>query len=345
MDGALGISDVSASSAGRRGEIFDRAWQDMGLQGYIPLSEIYQLLERIDVVRHRRRRMTNDPGVVLGAQRLIHRVQDMFGKEAAAIDILKEDSVMMLGWILSESGDDEIGITAVGTLSKGSPNTVGILPQSGPDVRRISLYDSDETSDEETASLMEGGGMGCNRSTSITSRLCDCHIDHEYSKVQEFSLSDILDELEEHHLRIEEKFVSMDRQLNQLRTQNANHIQYLKNVGSINNGLHERIRHIRHEVVLVQDELNKLFEERGVKEDMTVGKKPSAQIDLVGTIMSSEDTQIYQKLSQSSPLDSSNNSQTKDATTKNIQANVSHNFLTIIAFISIILIISHFNSK
>lgn len=330
------ISGVSGSRIGGRigsdEEIFDRVWKNMGFIENMPLSEVYGLLKNIEDESCKKRRMTNDPGVVVMAQMVINRVQDMFGEQAERISILKEDSVMILEWIVDGGNGGEGGYEGVETVRQGLAG------------RRISVCDSDEMSDDETASLMEFDRVGCKRSVSVPSSICDSHIDMACSqKAKEFSLGEILDDLEEYHRTIEMNFASLENRLVGLKSQNAYHLQYLKNVGTINDGLFEKVRSMRHEVSEVQQELAKLTE---VAHPNPTDPTPIvAQIDLVTTKMSPEDSHVYDRLTKSDA--ESTHVSTHNVTQNMATNNTTHKTATLlIAFISImIFMISFFTSK
>lgn len=332
FEGTVGSSIGSSvgNTVKKNEEIFDRVWEGMGLMGSIPLSEVCGLLENIDMVGNTRRRMTNDPGVVLTAQTMINRVQYMFGKEATGISILKEDSIMMLEWIVNEGAGETRDMLRIGTYMADG------MSGNGRQDSRFSVYDSDDTSDDETASLMEFG-TGCRRSLSIPSSICDIHIDIACStKTKGFNLRDALDDIEDHHLKIEMKFIGIDRQLDELKRQNAYHLKYLRNVANINDGSYERVKHIRHEIDGVKKELTTLSE---VVENKPVNAlSPGTQIDLVGTTMSPEDNQVYERLTKITPSPTSSSASSKHTPTNNMT--------TIIVLISIIIfLISFFTSK
>lgn len=326
MDGISGLSGRIGGRIGSDEEIFDRVWKNMGFIENMPLSEVYGLLKNIEDESCKKRQMANDPGVVVMAQMVINRVQDMFGEQAERISILKEDSVMILEWIVDE------GYEGVETVPQGLAG------------RRFSVCDSDEMSDDETASLMEFDQMGCKRSVSVPSSICDSHIDMACSqKTKEFSLGEILDDLEEYHHTIEMNFASLEDRLVGLKSQNAYHLQYLKNVGTINDGLCEKVRSMRYEVSEVQQELAKLTE---VAHPNPTDPKPIwAQTDLVTTTMSPEDTQVYHRLTKSDA--ESTHISTHNATHNTATHTTTHKTTTIsIAFISIIIfMISFFTSK
>lgn len=325
MDGISGLSGRIGGRIGSDEEIFDRVWKNMGFIENMPLSEVYGLLKNIEDESCKKRQMANDPGVVVMAQMVINRVQDMFGEQAERISILKEDSVMILEWIVD-----------------GGYEGAEMVPQ-GLAGRRFSVCDSDEMSDDETASLMEFDRMGCKRSVSVPSSICDSHIDMACSQnAKEFSLGEILDDLEEYHHTIEMNFASLENRLVGLKSQNAYHLQYLKNVGTINDGLCEKVRSMRYEVSEVQQELAKLTE---VAHPNPTDQEPIwTQTDLVTTIMSPEDTQVYHRLTKS---DAESTHISTHATHNTATHNTTHKTTTIsIAFISIIIfMISFFTSK
>lgn len=329
------ISGPSGRIGGRIGsdeEIFDWVWKDMGFIENMPLSEMYGLLKNIEDESCKKRRMANDPGVVVMAQMVINRVQDMFGEQAERISILKEDSKMILEWIIDEGGGGNRGYEGAETVLQG------------PAARRFSVCDSDEMTDDETASLMEFDRMGCKRSVSVPSSICDSHIDMVCSqKAKEFSLGDILDDLEKYHHTIEMNFASLETRLMGLKSQNAYHLQYLKNVGTINDGLFDKVRSMRHEVSEVQQELAKLTEVS--HPNHTDSTSISTQIDLVSTTMSPEDTQVYHRLTKSDAELSTHGS--THATHNKATHSATHKTTTIlIAFISIIIfMISFFTSN
>ncbi|CUM49705.1 uncharacterized protein AC631_03946 [Debaryomyces fabryi] len=337
MDATLGQSGrIGGRIGGREGsdeEIFDRVWKKMGFIENMPLSEMYGLLKNIEDESNEKRRKANDPGVVVMAQMVINRVQDMFGQKAERISFLKEDSAMILEWIVSEGGGDDAGYIETEFVSHG------------PVSRRFSVSDSDDMSDDETASLMEVDRIECKRSMSVPSSICDSHIDMACSlKVTEFNLCKILEDLEVYHHNIEMNFASLESRLDGIKNQNAYHLQYLKDVGRINDGLFEKVRFMRHEVSEVQRELSKLTE---VANGSTGDKEPTVtRIDLVGTTLSPGDTQIYHQLTKPGTKPSIHvpNDATQGQTT-NVTTHTTTTTI-LIAFISIIIfIMSFFTSK
>lgn len=334
MDGISGLNGGIGGRIGSDGEIFDRVWKNMGFIENMPLREMYRLLENIEDESCKKQRMTNDPGVVVMAQMVINKVQDMIGEPAERISILKGDSVLILEWIVEGGNGGDGGYTGVETVPQGLAG------------RRFSICDSEEMSDDETASLMELDRKGCKRSVSMPSSICDSHIDMACSqKAKEFSLGEILDDLEEYHHAIEMNFASLENRLVGLKNQNAYHLQYLKNVGTINDGLFEKIRSMRYEVSELQQELAKLTD---VANPNIADPTPiPVQVDLVSTKMSPEDIQIYNQLSKSDAKLSSNISTQNSTPNTATQTTTTHKTTTIlIAFLSIIIfMISFFTSK
>mmetsp|Transcript_6842 Transcript_6842/g.6773 ORF Transcript_6842/g.6773 Transcript_6842/m.6773 type:complete len:330 (+) Transcript_6842:2577-3566(+) len=326
MDATVGQSGRISGRVGRDEEVFDRVWKKMGFIESMPLSEMYGLLKNIDDESNEKRRKANDPGVVVMAQMVINRVQDMFGQKAERISLLKEDSAIILGWIASEGGGYDAGYAETELVPRG---LVG---------RRFSISDSDDMSDDETASLMEIDHGGCKRSISMPSSICDSHIDMACGqKVTEFNLCETLEDLEVYHHNIEMNFASLESRLDGIKNQNAYHLQYLKDVGRINDGLFEKVRFMRHEASEVQRELSKLTE---VTDGSNGDKEPIVnRIDLVETTLSPEDAQIYDRLTKSDSTILVSNNATQEPTT-NI---TSHKTTILIAFISIIIFIMSFS--
>lgn len=288
--------------------VFDRAWGYMGLGHYMAVGDMHRLLDAIDRISCNGRPMAKDPGMVLKTQILVSCFQDMFECRAEKIEVLRDEAAGMLLSVLGSTVSDMEKYSAPGSMPRN----------------RLSMV-SDDMSEDDSASLMEFDG-GHKRSMSVLSGGCDSNIDMLPMKAKQFNLCEILDEIEEHHQNIHLQFAAMETQLVNLADLNQYHSQYLKELGGVNDNLHERLQNIRYELNDLQNELHPV----SLDEEQVPDTKPPllSSIDLTCTSLTLEDKEILARLSQSK---------------SNITS--AHISTQIIAFISILLLIISFIIK
>lgn len=87
-----------------------------------------------------------------------------------------------------------------------------------------------------------------------------------FSPKGSFCVGDLLDQIEDHYVSVEQSFSVVEIKLDSLKTQSVKDRSFLRNLQQSNDELGERLRLIRHELEMLQNEINGLKRPQEEKE-------------------------------------------------------------------------------